>query len=292
MDYHFAQFNVAWLKKPLDHPDTADFKNAIDPIHELADKAPGFVWRLIADGQNSATTLRPLGDDGIINFTVWESREAMAAWVYRGADHSWALKHRRDWFHPPMEANVVMWWLPAGHTPSLEEALERMQYLRCYGPTPLAFTFKDKYTPADAQAYLKEPGKPRVDRPHIGAAQAQRCVDAYVAAWNEPEAGKRMQVLAQVLTDDAVYCDPGKLANGRAAIVDHIAQGLASYPGRRIVRTSAVDVHHFACRFNWRAIKGDGAELPESIDFVDFARDGRIRRVTGFFGPLASQQAP
>lgn len=110
MKYHFAQFNVAWLKKPLDHPDMADFKNGIDPIHELADKAPGFVWRLIADGHSSAITLRPLGEDCLLNFTIWESREAMANWVYRD-EHADALKRRRDWFHPPMEPSVAMWWL-------------------------------------------------------------------------------------------------------------------------------------------------------------------------------------
>jgi heme-degrading monooxygenase HmoA len=155
MNYHFAQFNVAWLRKPLDHPDIADFKNAIDPVHALADQAPGFVWRLIAEGHDDATALRPLGEDGIITCTVWESREAMAAWVYRN-EHGDALKRRRDWFHPPVQPNVVMWWHPAGHTPTLDEALHRLQYLRNNGSTPFAFAFKDKYSPGDAEAYMNE----------------------------------------------------------------------------------------------------------------------------------------
>ncbi|MCW5230343.1 DUF3291 domain-containing protein [Verminephrobacter eiseniae] len=291
MKHHFAQFNVAWLKKPLDHPDIADFKNGIDPIHELVDKAPGFVWRLIADGHSSATTLRPLGEDGIINFTVWESRKAMANWVYRD-EHAGALKRRRDWFHPPMEPGMAMWWIPAGHTPTLEEALDRLQYLRSHGATPLAFAFKDRYTPEDADAYLKEPGRPPLGDPRIGAAQAERCIDAYVAAWNEPDAERRMQKLAQVMTDDGVYCDPAKLAQGRAALVDYIAQVQAKYAGGHIERTSTVDVHHYSGRFNWRAVKVDGTLLPESLDVVEFARDGRICRVTGFFGPPIAHSAP
>lgn len=291
MTHHFAQFNVAWLKKPLDHPDTADFKNAIDPVHELADAAPGFVWRLVADGHTSATTLRPLGEDGIINFTVWESREAMAAWVYRN-EHGSALRRRRDWFYPPLEPSVVMWWIPAGHTPTLEEALDRLQYLRNHGPTPLAFTYKEKYVPADAEAYQAAPGRPPVADPRVGAAQAERCIDAYVSAWNEPEPEKRRQRLAQVLTDDCVYCDPAALADGRAAIIEVIGRVQSRYPGGRIERTSVVDVHHHACRFGWRLVRADGKALPESIDFVEFARDGRIRRVTGFFGALAPITTP
>ena len=97
-------------------------------------------------------------------------------------------------------------------------------------------------------------------------------------------------MVAQVLTDDCVYCDPSKLATGRAAIVAHIGEVQAAYPGGRVVRTSTVDAHHFACRFHWRMVKADGGELPESVDFVDFAKDGRIRHVTGFFGSLAPQQ--
>jgi heme-degrading monooxygenase HmoA len=147
--YHLAQFNVAWLKKPLDHPDSADFKNWIDPIHALADQAPGFVWRLVAEGENSATSMRPVGEDGIINFTVWESREAMAAFVYR-KDHADALRRRRDWFRPAEEANVVMWWIPAGHIPTLEEALERLEMLRRDGPSPRAFTYREFHDPEPA----------------------------------------------------------------------------------------------------------------------------------------------
>ncbi len=290
MNYHFAQFNVAWLKKPLEHPDIADFTNAIDSVHELADQAPGFVWRLIADGQDDATTLHPLGEDGVINCTVWESREAMAAWVYRN-EHGDALKRRRDWFNPPIAPSVVMWWVPAGHTPTLEEALDRLQYLRNNGSTPLAFTFKDKYSPEDAEVYMNEPGKPPLGAPRIAAEQARRCIDAYIDAWNEPQADSRRQILAQVMTDDGGYVDPAKQVDSRAGVITYIGEVLSKYPGGRIVRTSEVDVHHLVCRFNWRLVKADGTKLPESVDFVEFAGDGRIRRVTGFFNPLTPSEA-
>lgn len=289
MDHHFAQFNVAWLRKPLDHPDTADFTNAIDPLHDLADTAPGFVWRLIADGHDDATVLRPLGEDGIINCTVWESREAMAAWVYRH-EHGTALKRRRDWFQPPVEPNVVMWWVPAGHTPTLDEALDRLQYLRTHGATPLAFTFRDKFRPEQAEAYLAEPDTPPLGEARIGPAQARRCVDAYVEAWNEPVAEQRRLRLAQVMTDDSSYVDPNRAIDSRAGLVDYIGEVLSRQAGRRIVRTSEVDVHHLVGRFTWRLIKPDGTPGPECVDLVEFARDGRLHRVTGFFGPLTPSE--
>lgn len=289
MKYHYAQFNVAWLRKPLDHPDIADFKNAIDPLHDIADQTPGFVWRLIADGDDDATALRPLGEDGIINFTVWESREAMAAWVYRH-EHGAALKRRRDWFNPPVEPSVVMWWIPAGHTPTLDEALDRLQYLRNNGPTPLAFTFKHKYSPEDAESYMNEPGTPPLGIPQIGADQARRCVDAYIDAWNQPLAEKRRDILAQVMTDESTYADPNTSLDSRDGLIGYIGEMLDKFPGRQVVRTSEVDVHHLFCRFNWCLIKGDGTRGAESVDFVEFARDGRIHRVTGFFGPLSPNE--
>lgn len=133
---------------------------------------------------------------------------------------------------------------------------------------------------------MNELGTPPGGAPHIGAEQARRCIDAYIDAWNEPRADKRRQILAQVMTDESTYVDPNKAVDSRAGLVEYIGEVLNRYPGRRIVRTSEVDAHHLLCRFNWRLIKADGTQAPESVDFVEFASDGRIHRVTGFFGPL------
>lgn len=126
----------------------------------------------------------------------------------------------------------------------------------------------------------------------IGAEQARRCVDAYIDAWNEPQADKRRQILAQAMTDDGAYADPARKTDNRAGLVECIGDVLDEDPGRRIVRTSDVDVHHLVCRFNWRLVKADGTRTPESVDFIDFATDGRIDRVTGFFGRLKPHEAP
>ncbi|MCA1655538.1 MAG: nuclear transport factor 2 family protein [Pseudonocardiaceae bacterium] len=138
---------------------------------------------------------------------------------------------------------------------------------------------------------MNEPGKPPQDVPSIGAEQAQRCVDAYIDAWNEPQADKRSQILAQTMTDDSTYVDPAKRTDSRADLSAIIGVALDKSPGRRIVRTSEVDAHNQVCRFNWQLVYADGTRGLESVDFVEFASDGRIRRVTGFFGLLAPNNA-
>ena len=144
--FHLAQFNVAWLLEPMEHPRIKDFRDAIDPIHDLAEEAPGFVWRLAEDGQADAVGLRPLGEDGVINCTVWETREAMEAFVYKGV-HGKALKRRMEWFHPPEKPSVVLWWVPAGHHPTLEEALGKLELLRASGGTAEAFSPRQRFSP-------------------------------------------------------------------------------------------------------------------------------------------------
>jgi len=133
---------------------------------------------------------------------------------------------------------------------------------------------------------VNEPSNQTMGATSIGPDQARRCIDAYIDAWNEPQADTRRQILAEVMADDAVYADPAAQLDSRAALAEYIGVVLDKHPGRRIVRTSGVDAHNLVCRFNWRLVRADGTQGQESVDFVDFAGDGRIRRVTGFFGPL------
>jgi hypothetical protein len=147
--FHLAQFNVATMRFPLDDPAMAGFMELLHPLNALADAAPGFVWRLVEDGASDATALRPIGADVIVNFSVWEGREALWDYAYRSG-HLEALRHRREWFQRHVESHLVLWWVPAGHIPSLGEAIERLRLLRADGPSPRAFTFRETYTPLDA----------------------------------------------------------------------------------------------------------------------------------------------
>ncbi|MER7518308.1 DUF3291 domain-containing protein [Streptomyces sp. NPDC126499] len=150
---HLAQLNVATLRHPLDDPRIAPFVEMLDTVNAAADRTPGFVWRLVEDGAADATALRPAGEDVIVNLTVWESQEALWDFTYRSG-HLEVMRRRREWFERHAEAHLVLWWVPAGHLPSVDEALERLAELRAHGPSPRAFTFTSSYTAAEAAPHL------------------------------------------------------------------------------------------------------------------------------------------
>jgi hypothetical protein len=142
--YHLAQLNVGVLRAPLNRPELADFVAQLEPVNALADAAPGFVWRLQTDA-GDATDIRPFDDEMIaINCSVWESLEALWNFTYRSA-HLDVMRHRREWFQRMVEPYLVLWWVPAGHIPTIDEALARLAQLRAQGPGPAAFTFKEPH---------------------------------------------------------------------------------------------------------------------------------------------------
>jgi hypothetical protein len=147
--YRIAQVNIARMKGRLDHPIMAGFVRRLNEINVLADKSPGFVWRLQTPG-GSATYLRPYGDDRILfNMSVWENVESLKHYVYRTA-HAELLRQRHEWFEKVSAVYTALWWVPAGHIPGVDEAKKRLAHLEAHGPTQFAFTFKSLYPPDDA----------------------------------------------------------------------------------------------------------------------------------------------
>lgn len=147
MEYVLAEANIARLRAPLDDPSLADFVNNLDRINQLAEDSPGFIWRLQTEDGN-ATALRVFDDDQIIvNLSVWENRDSLFAYVYK-SEHVEFFRRRREWFEKLDTPIVVMWWIPADHRPTPAEAKERLDYLQQHGPTPYAFTFKERFEPA------------------------------------------------------------------------------------------------------------------------------------------------
>src|SRR5688572_25906886 len=144
--HHLAQLNVADLIAPLSSPQLADFVANLEPINALAERSPGFVWRLTDDTGAAATGLRPYGPDTIVNLTVWESVEALHAFTY-GSDHLAFTQRRRVWFGPYGRPYTVLWWFEAGTLPTVEQAQRRLETLQELGPTPAAFTFRSAFPP-------------------------------------------------------------------------------------------------------------------------------------------------
>ena len=146
--FQLAQLNLAALREPLDSPLLADFVANLDRINALADAAPCFIWRLQGDG-GDATHLRPFGNHIIVNMSVWKDAVALNEYVYK-SDHVAIMRRRKEWFERMAEAWMVLWWVPAGHRPTLAEAAARLAQLRTQGPSAKAFTFRRLFAAPDA----------------------------------------------------------------------------------------------------------------------------------------------
>lgn len=141
--FHVAQVNIALAKAPIDSDLLSEFVALLEPINALADRAPGFVWRLQTDGGN-ALAVRGFDDDRmIVNLSVWESIDSLGDFVYRSA-HTDVMRRRREWFDR-IGLHLALWWVPVGEVPTVAQAEQRLAYLREHGPTAYAFTFKTRF---------------------------------------------------------------------------------------------------------------------------------------------------
>jgi hypothetical protein len=142
--WQLAQVNIGRLVAPAEDPRVKPFFAELDRINALADASPGFIWRLQGEG-NSATDLQPTPDPlTIVNMSVWQDADALFGFVYRSA-HTPVMAQRRSWFAPWEGAYQALWWIPAGHIPSIDEALAKLWLLDRHGPSPHAFTFKARF---------------------------------------------------------------------------------------------------------------------------------------------------
>ncbi len=140
-NYHIAQVNIGRIKAPLESPVMEGFVSRLDEINALADRSPGFVWRLQTDAGN-ATYFRPYDHDDriLLNMSVWESIETLRNFGFKTV-HVELLRQRHNWFEQFVGAYTALWWVPAGHTPGIDEAKKRLAHLDRYGPSEFAFTF-------------------------------------------------------------------------------------------------------------------------------------------------------
>ena len=151
--YQLAQLNIGVIKAPMDSPVMADFAANLDRINALAQASTGFIWRLQTE-QGDATALRPFDDENmLVNMSVWQDVESLNRYVYNSA-HVELMRRRREWFQRMDEAFLVLWWVPRGHRPSVDEAMARLERLRREGPSAEAFTFRGAFPAPDAQALV------------------------------------------------------------------------------------------------------------------------------------------
>lgn len=114
-------------------------------------------------------------------------------------------------------------------------------------------------------------------------------IASYAAAWGEPDRTARERLLERVFAADGTYTDPTVDLAGRAALVTHIGQFQERSPGARIEPISVVDAHHGQLRFAWRLVMPNGTVVVEGLDYGELTSEGKIKRIVGFFGPLAKR---
>ena len=151
MDYHLAQINIGRLVAPIDDPRIAGFVAQLGPINALADSAPGFVWRLQSESGNATDV--PFSEDPfvIVNMSVWESIEALRDFTY-SSRHIELFRDRARWFEKMDKPYYCLWWVTAGHIPTLDEGRERLRHFQEHGATPHAFWFSQQFPqPAEDQ---------------------------------------------------------------------------------------------------------------------------------------------
>lgn len=143
-DYSIAQINIALMKAPLDDPIMTEFVAALDAVNMVAEQSPGFVWRLQTPSGN-ATDIRAYSDPRmLVNLSVWQSVEQLKAYVYWSLHGEFFIR-RRQWFEKYSGEHFAMWWIPAGHLPTVEAGKAKLEYLASHGDSPECFTFGKPY---------------------------------------------------------------------------------------------------------------------------------------------------
>lgn len=165
-DWQIAQINIATALYSHDDPRMHRFYAQLDDINALAEQSDGFVWRLQSDSGN-ATDIQ-VGDDPllIVNMSVWQTVEYLFDFAYKSAHRS-VIADRRQWFKRPSGAYQVLWWVPTGHQPTVDEGMASLELLNTVGASSRAFTFKKKF-------------------PHPGASSAPENLnpEPYCSGWN------------------------------------------------------------------------------------------------------------
>lgn len=146
--HHLAELNIGRLIAPTDDPRVADFMTALDRVNGLGRRMPGFVWMMEGSGKpGTGNTGNHIGDDPqfIANLTVWQDAASLENFVWNTV-HRQFYERRAEWFEVLGTMHFVMWWVPEGHNPTLDEGLKRLEHLQDQGDTAHAFGW----------SYLKE----------------------------------------------------------------------------------------------------------------------------------------
>lgn len=111
-------------------------------------------------------------------------------------------------------------------------------------------------------------------------------VDRYVAVWNEPDAARRRQAIAELWMEDGTHLSKTLEGRGYAGLEARVAGAYEKWvkgSGFVFKPMNNVDSHHNVVKFNWEmAPAGGGEAAAVGLDFLILDDDGRIHSVYSF----------
>ena len=136
-----AELNIGRLVAPTDDPQVAEFMNNLDRVNGLGKRMPGFVWMMEGSGGpgrgNTETCLE--GDPQFVaNLSVWEDAASLQTFVFDTL-HARFMDRKAEWFEKLVRMHFVMWWVPDGTRPSLDEAMAKLAHREAHGDSADAF---------------------------------------------------------------------------------------------------------------------------------------------------------
>jgi len=140
-----AEFNIGILKYDWEDTRVADFRDNLDRVFALAERADGYVWHMkeadMEAAQRDAEGV--LGGDPrtASTLSVWRDIPSLEHFVFRTL-HKRFYDRRGEWYGPQSAwggHRLVMWWVPDGHTPTIVEAADRLNHLAAHGDGKAAF---------------------------------------------------------------------------------------------------------------------------------------------------------
>ena len=108
-------------------PPISHFLAQLVPVNELADAAPGFVWRLKSSHGNAMDIAYNHDPSNNVNMSVWMGLEALRDYVYKSNPVD-VSRDRAKWFERMDKPFACLWWVPAGHIPTVAEGRERLEH--------------------------------------------------------------------------------------------------------------------------------------------------------------------
>lgn len=150
--HYLAELNIGRLRSPTNDPRVAEFMNALDRVNGMGKRMPGFVWMMEGPGAPGTgnTDAKIEGDPQFVSkLTVWENVVTLENFVWNTV-HRAIYERRQEWFEVLGKMHFVMWWVPVGHKPTLDEALAKLALKQKNGDSDEAFGWSHL---KDAQAW-------------------------------------------------------------------------------------------------------------------------------------------